>query len=512
MPTTTLNLDQIQGNSIGGFNKDFQTNLFLKFTNATAGRTWIKEISDEVAVSSSAEVLKFNNQFSALRAQNVSRPEQLISAVWVNLALSFQGLTALNLKAADLAAFPQAFRDGMAQRKAELGDVGSSDPSNWVVPFNHPSDIHAVLLVAADHSHALHQKFRSITETAAFTAGVEILLIQPGMTRLDSPGHEHFGFKDGISQPGIRGVDPPDDPVGNLNQGHPGQDLLWPGEFIIGYATQIATAKAGVDGPNPDPGPDSPASPAWTVDGSYLVFRRLRQFVAEFESHVSELAQTLGWSTELTGAKLVGRYKSGAPIEQRKFQPGPYTPPSTDPGDPDHGNPGLGNNNSLNNNFEFRNDPQGAFCPLASHIRKAYPRDEVTPTGLENSESSTQKRRLLRRGIPYSPAFIAHDPASAQIDRGLLFFCYQSDIQNQFEFVQRAWVNNADFPPNPPGTADRPGAPGEDPIIAQSPNGPMLIDPAKGPVDVHHFVTTTGGEYFFSPSIRALRGIGDGSI
>jgi deferrochelatase/peroxidase EfeB len=202
MPTTTLNLDQIQGNSIGGFNKDFQTNLFLKFTNATAGRTWIKEISDEVAVSSSAEVLKFNNQFSALRAQNVSRPEQLISAVWVNLALSFQGLTALNLKAADLAAFPQAFRDGMAQRKAELGDVGASDPSNWVVPFNHPSDIHAVLLVAADHSHALHQKFRSITETAAFTAGVEILLIQPGMTRLDSPGHEHFGFKDGISQLG----------------------------------------------------------------------------------------------------------------------------------------------------------------------------------------------------------------------------------------------------------------------------------------------------------------------
>jgi deferrochelatase/peroxidase EfeB len=94
----------------------------------------------------------------------------------------------------------------------------------------------------------------------------------------------------------------------------------------------------------------------------------------------------------------------------------------------------------------------------------------------------------------------------------LLFFCYQSDIQNQFEFVQRAWVNNADFPPNPPGTADRPGAPGQDPIIAQSPNGPMLIDPGKGPVDVHHFVTTTGGEYFFSPSIKALRGIGDGSI
>jgi Dyp-type peroxidase family len=511
MPTTALDLDQIQGNSIGGFNKDFQTNLFLKFTNAAAGRAWIKEIGDEIAASSSAEVLKFNNQFSALRTQNVSRPEQLISAIWVNLALSFQGLTALNLKAADLAAFPQAFRDSMAQRNTILGDIGASDPSQWVPPFNHSSDVHAVLIIAADHSHALQQKFRSITETPAFTAGVEILLNQPGRTRLDLPGHEHFGFKDGISQPGIRGVDPPDDPIGNPNQGHPGQALLWPGEFIIGYATQIATAKAGVDGPNLDPGPDSAANPAWTVDGSYLVFRRLRQDVAGFERHVSELTQALGWSIDLTGAKLVGRYKSGAPIEQRKFQPGPYTPPSTDPGDPDHGNPGLGNNSSLNNNFEFRDDLRGAFCPLASHIRKTYPRDEVTPAGPENSESSTQKRRLLRRGIPYGPPFVAHDPASAQIDRGLLFFCYQSDIANQFEFVQRAWVNSAGFPPDPSGSANPP-APGEDPIIAQSPNGPMLIDPAKAPVDVHHFVTTTGGEYFFSPSVRALQGIGDGSI
>src|ERR1700747_2034711 len=132
MPTTSLNLDQIQGNSIGGFNKDFQTNLFLKFTGATAGRAWIKEIGEEGADSSSADVLQFNNQFSALRAQGVRRPEELISAVWVNLALSFQGLTALNFKAPDLAAFPQAFRDGMAQRKTELGDIGTSDPSHWV--------------------------------------------------------------------------------------------------------------------------------------------------------------------------------------------------------------------------------------------------------------------------------------------------------------------------------------------------------------------------------------------
>ena len=496
----------------GGFNKDFQANLFLKFTSDTAGRAWINEISAEVGASSSSDVIEFNNQFSSLRAQGIKKPEELISAIWVNLALSFQGLTALNIKASDLAAFPAEFKAGMAARKSTIGDVGTSDPANWIPPFNTPNDVHAVLIVAADHSHELQQRVAAITSTAAFQAGVRILLDQPGRTRPDLPGHEHFGFKDGVSQPGIRGVDSPDDPIGNPNQGHPGQDLLWPGEFILGYATQIPTAARGVDGPNPTPGPDSPPVPAWTADGSFLVFRRLRQDVAGFEKSVAALAHTLAWSTDLTGAKLVGRYKSGAPVEQRKFQPGPYTPPSSDPGDPHHGNPALGNNNTLNNNFEFGGDPSGAVCPLSAHIRKAYPRDEFTPAGAANSESATQTRRLLRRGIPYGAPFVPHDPGSAAVDRGLLFFCYQNDIAKHFEFVQSVWVNKANFPPNPTGAPPLPGAPGEDPIIAQSPSGPMLIDPTQAPIAVNHFVTTAGGEYFFSPSIGTLEGIGDGSI
>lgn len=232
-----------------------------------------------------------------------------------------------------------------------------------------------------------------------------------------------------------------------------------------------------------------------------------------FEQNVAALAKKLGFSTDLTGAKLVGRYKSGAPIERRRFQPGPYIPPSTDPSDANLGNPALGKSNTLNNNFEFGDDPDGAICPLAAHIRKAYPRDEVTPAGApEDSESSTQTRRLLRRGIPYGLPFVPHDPTSAQGDRGLLFFCYQNDIENHFEFVQRFWVNNAAFPPTPPGTPALPSAPGEDPIIAQSTSGPMLVDPKKAAVSISHFVTTVGGEYFFSPSISTLQAIGGGSI
>jgi Dyp-type peroxidase family len=511
MPTTALNLDNIQGNSLGGFNKDFQASLFLKFNDSSSARAWITEIAADVAASSSAKVIQFNNQFSALRAQGVKKPEELISAVWVNLVISFQGLAALKMAAADLNKFPPAFRSGMAARKASIGDVGTSDPSTWIAPFTAPNDVHALLTISADHSHQLQQKVADVTGTAVFKAGVTLLLNQPGRTRPDIPGHEHFGFKDGISQPGIRGVDPPDDPIGNPEQGHPGQDLLWPGEFILGYATQIPVAKPGVDGPNPDPGPDSASGPSWTTDGSYLVFRRLRQDVKGFEQNVRHLASTLGLSVDLTGAKLVGRYKSGCPIEQRKFQPGPYTPPSTDPGDPSHGNPALGNSNTLNNNFEFGDDKDGAICPLSAHIRKAYPRDEFTPAN-PNDESATQTHRLLRRGIPYGPPFVPHDPGSAGIDRGLLFACYQNDIQEHFEFVQANWVNNPAFPPRDPSGPPLAGVPGEDPIIAQSASGAMLVDPKKPPVNINHFVKTTGGEYFFSPSISTLAAIGSGSI
>ncbi|HVO56600.1 MAG TPA: Dyp-type peroxidase [Dongiaceae bacterium] len=506
-----IELDKIQGNSFGGFNKDHQSNLFLKFTSAAAGRAWIAEVLEEISPSS--DVLEFNNQFRALKKHGVKKPEALISAIWVNLALSFKGLQALNLKSADLALFPDAFKNGMAA--ADIGDVGASAPSKWIAPFNAPADVHALLIVAADHPHELDAKVKDITGTAAFKAGVTLLHLEPGNTRSDQPGHEHFGFKDGVSQPGIRGIDKPDDPIGNPDQGHPGQDLLWPGEFVLGYETQRDKADPNFDEPNPVAGPVSTSGPGWTKNGSYLVFRRLAQDVPAFKKAVHDLANTLGWSQDLTGAKLVGRYKSGCPIEQRKFQAGPYTPPSTDPGDPHHGNPALGNDNTLNNNFEYGDDPQGVNCPMSAHIRKAYPRDEPTPGGLPdgtNSESSTQTHRLLRRGIPFGESFHPHVPGSDKVPRGLLFLAYQNDIAKHFEFVQKFWVNAANFPPNPQGQPPLKGAPGEDPIIAQSPKGDMLIDPARNPVSVAHFVTTTGGEYFFSPSIDTLDGIGKGTI
>ena len=511
MAIRTLELDDIQGNVIGGFNKDFQDFVVLKFKSAATARAWIKEICSDgnefgVAVSSSESVLKFNAQFKELRAEG-KEPERFIEAEWTSLSISFAGLKALGVASADLAEFPTAFTDGMSKRKTRLNDLGTSDPSSWIPPFDSPSEVHALLTVAADSEARLKLRLANIRATGAFIAGVESLLVVEGRTRTDAPGqtgHEHFGFKDGVSQPGIRGINLPDDPMGNSDQGHPGQDLLHPGEFVLGYPTQIPIAKPGVDGPNPDPGPQSASGPAWTDNGSYLVFRRLAQDVPAFQNQLVSLAATHGMHPDLMGAKLVGRYKSGCPLEARAYKPSPFR---VSPTDPEKFLPGVANSDTLNNNFEFGDDVQGAVCPMASHIRKAYPRDELTPAGPADSEPNTQTHRLLRRGIPFGGSFGATTGGLATDTRGLVFQCYQRSIEDQFEFVQQAWVNNSSFPPGANG-----GVAGEDPIIAQSASGSFQLDPSASNIQVKHFVTTTGGEYFFTPSIATIQKIGDGVI
>ncbi|MCJ7438200.1 MAG: Dyp-type peroxidase, partial [Acidimicrobiia bacterium] len=97
------------------------------------------------------------------------------------------------------------------------------------------------------------------------------------------------------------------------------------------------------------------------------------------------------------------------------------------------------------------------------------------------------------------PAGAASDDAQ---DRGLLFLCYQASISRQFETVQRQFVNDPDFPEA--GT-------GQDPIITQSHATGSFTLPGGRPNHIAlmaRFVTTTGGEYFFQPSITALSQLG----
>ncbi len=493
-----LELDEIQGNILGGFNKDFQDFLFLKVKNKARARNWIKEHSQ--LVSTSSQVLSFNNAFKALKASGVSKPEGIIQARWLNIAFSASGLHALGFTKTQHGAWPRDFSQGMAARAKLTGDTAGadspSDPKRWSGPFAQDAraDVHVLLLLAADSEEDLKAHANTFTAPPAFAAAFTIVGTVEGRTRVDEPGHEHFGFKDGVSQPGIRGINVPDDPLSNPNQGHPGQDLLWPGEFVLGYPKQIPKADPRVDGPNPNPGaPARAGKPAWTDNGSFLVFRRLEQDVPAFHKQLGDLARKFGEPVDRMGAKLVGRYRSGCPLAALTMQPAPPPPSPTDPA---FLRPELADNDALNNAFEFQdNDPNGARVPLAAHIRKAYPRDEALPgVKSEDSESNTQTHRLLRRGIPFGRSFGAEEGGGASDPRGLLFLAYQKSIESQFEYVQQQLVNQPTFPVA--------GA-GQDPIISQSPSGPFLCTGQTEPVK--HFVKTTGGEYFFVPSLSTLR-------
>jgi Dyp-type peroxidase family len=356
-------------------------------------------------------------------------------------------------------------------------------------------------------------------------------------------GHEHFGFKDGVSQPGIRGITDPfneDEP----SQGQPGQDLLHPGEFVIGYSKQDGVNVPG-DDPNDDAAPAPDPNPEWTRNGSYLVYRRLRQNVKGFNDFVAEQQAELdGSGNRLTtemGANLVGRYRSGCPFETIESLP-TFDPLLGDPTVPGTPNSGVGNlrNEVLKdehiNNFEYAEagDEQGFRVPRAAHIRKVYPRNAVTPAAIfhnppldphdpeanEVSEANTQTHRILRRGIPFGASFVEGSPAGSPhaanvvfpADRGLNFLCYQTDIGNQWQFVQSQWVNNPSFPNLPDPFVDNNGEvlnDGHDPIISQSDPGreftlPLTDDDIPHLTGIPRWVTTTGGEYFFQPSIDAL--------
>jgi Dyp-type peroxidase family len=519
-----LAVNDIQGNTLVGFNKDHQFLLALKIHDVPAARQWLRRIVPEI--SSMAEVYQFSTLFRMLRARLGRDPVGLV-ATWVNIAFSHDGLAAL-ASPAEVDAIPDdAFKSGLVDgRAAELGDPvapGETDPTrHWVVGgTGRVPDI--FLIVASDDPRwlaAAVQRLRPGVDDG--TGAPEVLWEELGQTRLDMPGHEHFGFKDGVSQPGVRGLVSRRPDVyltprllqpsvpGGVEFARPGQPLVWPGQFVLGYpSTNGSSGSTG--GPVAAPR----LKPAWTRNGSFLVFRRLRQDVAAFTAFVHATATALaqmpefsGMTPERLGALLVGRWASGAPVSRS---------PLADL-------QALAEDDLANNDFLFTTDTPpplfrpnsgaatGAFptakedilgfvCPHAAHIRKMNPRDQDTDLG---DQFDTLTRRLLRRGIPFGLPLADPLAGDDEVERGLHFLCYQTSIEEQFEKLQQDWANN---PQAPLGG-------GHDLIIGQDRDHPRAFDlftpdgSAQQTLTApRQWVVPTGGGYFFTPSISAIRDV-----
>lgn len=110
---------------------------------------------------------------------------------------------------------------------------------------------------------------------------------------------------------------------------------------------------------------------------------------------------------------------------------------------------------------------------------------------------------MLRRGITYGPEFQQGETPYGETvpveqDRGLLFISFQSSISRAFEFVQARWMNAPDF---------QKAGDGQDAISSQNSETRPFLLPSDKHLSFAPWVITTGGAYFFSPSLSGLHAL-----
>ena len=476
-------LKDIQGIVISGYGHlHCAAYMMLQVSEAVAARGWLGTITDQVTTS---EAKQEGTSF--------------------NIAVTHRGLAQLGLDGETLATFSRPFLEGMAteHRSRILGDAEENAPANWTWGGNDEARaVDILLLVFAVDEVTMDA---ALAEKRAEFASSGIAELRTLVAGRQDDSHEHFGFADGMGQPAIEGTPPAEKAVA--------RNVIKAGELLLGYINDYDKP---ADSPMVDAARDAKpllrpplvvdaGAPAAVHDlgrnGTYLVFRQLAQNVAMFRHFVDEATRGLDGqldrsASDRLAAKFVGRWQNGAPLAMS----------------PDADDPTL----SAADDFGYRDsDAFGFKCPIGSHVRRSNPRDTLGPDG-PTALKTANRHRILRRGRSYG-----HRPADPRvadpIDRGLLFLCLNSDIERQFEFVQQTWINNPVFG----------GLNGEvDPLIGNinktetaasqgnAGNGAadrdaiftVQADPLRTRVhNLERFVTVKGGDYFFLPSIRALR-------
>jgi Dyp-type peroxidase family len=474
-----LDLSEIQGDILIGLQKDSENFIFFKIADKFAFKGLLKQ--HVVGRITSAQLV--HQQELVIRRRQKLGYKTRERFQGLNLGFTQEGMT--RLVGEGRPRLGAAFEKG-ADHPETINALNDPPRSGWLRKF--VSDrIDGVFLVTGPDPSSVAS--RSSELLSFFGPSIKVVYSEIGNTRPGTErGHEHFGYRDGISQPGIRGLTERSSRATNPDQGLPGQDLIWPGEFVFGYPGQDPS-----DAMKPGPPPHMAAP--WLRNGSYMVFRRLEQKVPEFRRFVADHAARLGMEPDRLGARMFGRWKSGAPLELA----------------PLYDDAALGSDAKRNNDFDYGDDPFQRKCPYAAHIRKAYPRDDA-PGG----EAEAQRHRILRAGITFGPE-VASGETTTSHSRGLMFVCYQTSIERQFEYIQRSHSNNAGFVSGKvrPGSG-APVTPGFDPIIGQAADeGAREMDepypnyPAgnrRTTLEIpRQFVVLTAAGYFFMPSISTLR-------
>ena len=387
------------------------------------------------------------------------------SGIGYLIAFTYAGLQKLGVAQERLDAMPQEFIDGMEARCALLGDVRGNHPDRWSRPVGWGQEasgqrvdmkaVHVyVLLRLADEAATgsdLHPRLQSAMKALEDpSTGLRVLAVQPTRSYRSKPSDpvsNHFGFADGLSQPEVPlAGQPAVTPVAN-------SDIVSAGEMLLGHRNDR--------GDEPGAGFDP-----LLQDGSFLVVRKLRQRVDNFDKAMAKLTPD---QREVVPDKMMGRKRNGDPLA-------PLPAGATGSNDFNYGQPAASD-----------------ACPFHSHVRRANPRDGRAYTP-----------RILRRGMSYGPM----SATDRSTDRGIVFMAYCARIAEQFEAIQR-WVAG--------GNSSGVGSAQADPYLRVPQAGEQAtfryLDDQGGVVrvafDDQPLVQLEWGMYLFVPALAALRALDD---
>ncbi|KAJ5650355.1 uncharacterized protein N7484_004078 [Penicillium longicatenatum] len=503
MDSCKFDLDNIQGDIWPGLSKRYQEFFFFSIDNPTAFKPVLKTLANEVITSSkgalknraaiykvkapkssgldiaglvnlAGDILKDIHDLLPEHGHDIPRAKGSndASIVGVNMSFTVRGMQKLDKRKfskdpSNDERYDDPFLKGMF---ADMVGEGRDEANDWNPEFQDGS-VDGVVLVCGTKCE-VQAKTKELAEKYFCPShGVRHLLTLNGNERPGKQrGHEHFGFLDGVSQPLIIGLD-------DETAKKPGaiKQLTRPGIILFGHDGEMGDE-------------EKSRHPAWAKDGSLLVVRKIKQFVPEWDSFVVKKAEELGFTPGQFGARLVGRWQSGAPVQRN----------------PIHDKP----EEATWNEFDYlRNDHTN--CPFASHMRKAKPR--IDNDNRDNND-------IMRRSIPYGPELRddERDEGKTKLDRGLMFLCYQTSLQNGFQFIRNRWINADNFPLNKRKFTGGKN-PGQDPVVGQLVKHPIEDDDKvlqMALVDGHEqhkqisftpFIESNGGDYFFTPSLKLLR-------
>jgi Dyp-type peroxidase family len=440
-------LNDLQGNILKGHGRDYSVHLFLQFKpdQVEATRQWIQQFAQTHITSAQTQAEE------TLRYKQEGIPGGLFS----NFLLSCRGYEYLEIKPSQIPG-DQPFRMGMKHEeiRSSLCDPKVED---WELGYQ--EKIHALVMLADDDIVDLLQITNRMTQELRRIA--EIVHREDGFILRNKAGQiiEHFGFVDGVSQPLFLKQDIVSARSNNCNfdKWDPRASL----EIVL------------VKDPN-----------GLTQDsyGSYLVYRKLEQNVKAFREDQRQLAQKLNIQEDLAGALVVGRFQDGTPVTLTDIPT--YVVTST-------------------NNFNYNEDQKATKCPFHAHIRKVNPRGDtgrvISSPGFDDALQVEKNHRISRRGVSYGENNPMQEP---ETDSGLLFLCFQANIENQFNLMISRWANPKNFVQVNVGP---------DPLIGQ-PEGTQKWPKKWGASETENYnfkvwITMKGGEYFFAPCISFLKNI-----